>query len=319
MNCFSGLIVSQLTIYIYTKRDRFPSPSSFEEIFNNTNIGELHFHGSIIPPSSSSLKQTFKGLIKSLTLHRHVDTIDSNTFPYYPHVYSYTIHSIEAYSMNLSSFVPSHTNLRGLEILKPRFDVSINQLIPTLDLLTIDVEHLTEKTLLIARHIRHLKLGSRLRTINPEVFTFLSHRLYHLDLSDIELSQMTTDSRCHLIKYLSKNSQQQLNIIYPPMEDLTECDCARLFINHIQFRHRNDPTCAKLCTLSDCQTISEYYQEKYPLIINENQQFNETIDDKNNSDEQFSSIEIFSDPIDVDMMSFLINQTSEQERNETQR
>jgi hypothetical protein len=55
----------------------------FEYLFNNTNIGELHFHGSIIRPGPSSMRRSFKGLVRSLTLHRHVDTIDSNIFPYF--------------------------------------------------------------------------------------------------------------------------------------------------------------------------------------------------------------------------------------------
>ncbi len=76
----------------------------FEYLFNNTNIDELHFHDSIIPPGSSSFRRTFKGLVRSLTLHRHVDTIDSNTFPYYFPVYSYNIQSLEAHSMDLDSF-----------------------------------------------------------------------------------------------------------------------------------------------------------------------------------------------------------------------
>jgi hypothetical protein len=226
--------------------------------------------------------------------------------------------------MNLSSFLPSHTNLRGLEILKPRFDVSIDQLLPTLDSLTLDVEDLNEKTLLAARHIHNLKLGSRLHIIDPEIFTLLSRRLRHFDLSDVDLSHMTSDSRCHLIKYLSKNSHKQLNIIYPRIENLTECDCARLYINHIQlvpkFQYKNDPTCLKLCRFSDCQTISEYFREKYPLIIDENQPIlipNET--NNNNTDEQLQSVDIFSDPVDFDMIDFLINQTSDQERNDTQR
>ena len=86
-------MLSQLNIYIYTLRDRFSSSASFEHIFNNTNIDELHFHGSIIPPGSLDLRRTFKGLVRSLTLHRHVDTIDSNTFPYYFPVYAFHIHS----------------------------------------------------------------------------------------------------------------------------------------------------------------------------------------------------------------------------------
>jgi hypothetical protein len=109
--------------------------------------------------------------------------------------------------MNLSSFLSLHTNLRGLEIIKPRFEVSIDQFIPTLDSLTLDIQHLTKKTLLIARHIYNFKLGSQLRTIHPEIFDLLSHRLHHFDLSDMDLSQMTFDSRCYLIKYLSQHSQ----------------------------------------------------------------------------------------------------------------
>ncbi|UJR23993.1 hypothetical protein I4U23_026959 [Adineta vaga] len=46
---------------------------------------------------------------------------------------------------------------------------------------------------------------------------------------------------------------------------------------------------------------------------------NETIHEKNITDEHFSAVDLFDDAVDVDMMSFLMNQTSEQERNETQR
>jgi hypothetical protein len=311
-----------LTIYIHTKGDNFPSLFSFESIFNNTNIGELHFHGSIIRPSLSSLGQTFQGVIRSLKLHRHVDTIDSNTFPFYDHVFSYTIHSIEAHSMNLSSFLPSYRNLRGLEILKPRFDVFIDQLIPTLDSLTLDIEDLTEKNLLAALHIHNLKLGSRLRTINPRIFILLSRRLHNLDLSDIDLSQMTSESRCHLIKYLSKNSHHQLNIIFPKFENLTECNCARLFLNHIQLIHKlnekKNSICLKQCCFSDCQIISEYFRRNYPLIINDNQS-SLIPNEKSQFNEYLPSVDLFSDPIDLDIVGFLINQTSEQERNETQR
>ncbi|CAF2441927.1 unnamed protein product [Rotaria sp. Silwood2] len=326
-NCLSGLTVSQLTIYIHTIQDRFPSLYSFEQIFNNTNIGELHFHGSIIRPSLFLLKEKFKGLVRSLILHRHVDTIDSNNFPYYPHVYSYTIHSIEAHSMNLNSFLLSHKNLRGLEIIKPRFEVSIDEFIPTLDSLTIDIEDLNEKTLFAARHIYNLKLGSSLHTIDPKIFVLLSQRLHHLDLSDVNLSQMKSDSRCHLIKYILKNYQQRLNIILPRVKNLTECDCARLFINHIQLnqyfkKNFNFSTCSKLCYFNDCPTIRQYFKEVYPLFTDENQlnHINKGIinNNKNSSNEYLSSVDIFSDSIDVHMMSFLMNQTNDQERNLTE-
>jgi hypothetical protein len=43
------------------------------------------------------------------------------------------------------------------------------------------------------------------------------------------------------------------------------------------------------------------------------------MDEKNHLNEHLHAVEIFSDPIDVEMISFLINQTSDHERNETQR
>lgn len=302
-----------MNVYIHTIRDRFPSNYTFEQIFNNTNIAQLNFHGAIIRPQLNSSK--FFGQIRSLKLVRHVDTIDSYTYPYYPHIYSYTIHSIEAHSMNLTSFLFSHRNLRGLEIIKPRFDLSIDQFLPTLDSLTLDIEYLNTKTLLIARHIHNLKLGSQLRRMDRDVFQYLSRRLHHLDLSEIDFSQMTSDSRCYLLEYLSKHSQDHLNILYPPMKSSNECHCPGLFLESIQWKYRNHSSCSAICQLSDCSIISQYFQKNYPLIQHE--QINN--DEKKNSDEYVPPIEIFSDPVDIDMANFLINQTSDEEKNQTQR
>jgi hypothetical protein len=311
-NCFSGLIVSQLNLYIHTLKDRFSSLYPFEYIFNNTNIGELHFYGSIIPPGPSSLRRTFKGLVRSLTLHRRVDTIDSNTFPYYFPVFSYNIHSIEAHSMDLDSFI-SYNNFRGLELIRPRFEASIDKLIPTLDSLSLDIEYLNERTLLSARHIYNLKLGSRLRRINPQVLYFLSNHLKNFDLSEIDLSEMTSDSRCYLIDFIYNNYRREINIILPRIEYLTECDCARILLNNIQLikKSKDDLSCSKQCRFSDCLTISEYFREIYPLYLNDNH----LIYISNQTNEDLPSVDLFSDRIDVDMMTFLINQTNNQQIN----
>ncbi|CAF1209821.1 unnamed protein product [Rotaria sordida] len=313
-NCFSGLNVSHLNIYSYMKRDHLSSSFPFEHVFNNTNIGELHFHGSIIPPGPYSLKRTFKGLVRSLTLYRHVDTIDSNTFPYYFPVHSYTIHAIEAHSMDLGSFIPLYTNLRGLELIKPHFEVLIDRSIPTLDSLTLDIEYLSERTLFAAQQINNLKLTSSLRQINPQVFYSLQTHLKHFDLSDVNLSEMTSDSRCYLIHFIHHNYQHQLNIVFPRIENLTECDCARLILIHIQLtkkfkdQYHDDLLCTKKCRFSDCSTISEYFREKYPLFTNNNQIMNNSNGINNN----LPSVDLYSDSIDMDMMHFLINQTVDQ-------
>ncbi|CAF3927507.1 unnamed protein product [Rotaria magnacalcarata] len=316
-NCFSGLTVSHLNIYSYTKEDLFSSSFPFEYVFNNTNIGELHFHGSIIPPGPHYLRRIFKGLVRSLTLHRHADTIDSNSFPYYFSVYSYNIYSMEAYSMNLNSFIPLYTNLRGLELIKPHFEVSIDKFIPSLDSLTLDIEQLNERTLLAAQQINNLKLGSRLRRVNFQVLYALENHLKHFDLSDVNLSEMATDSRCHLIDFIHNNYQRQLNIILPRINNLTECDCTRLIIIDIQLnRKSNDYSsdnllCTKKCRFSDCSVISEYFRKKIPLFTNENQLMNHF----NHADHDLPSVDVFSDSMDIDMMHFLVNQTIDRQTN----
>ena len=261
----------------------------------------MNIHGAVIRPQLNSSK--FLGQIRSLKVYRHVDTIDSQTFPYYSNVYSYTIHSIEAHSMNLSSFLSSYLNLRGLEIIQPRFDLSIDQFLPKLDSLTLDIEYLTKKTLLFARHIYNLKIGSQLRRIDPEIFQYFSHRLHHLDLSEIDLTQMTSESRCALVEYLSKHFQDHLNIIYPRMIYSSECHCAKLFLEDLQYRKNvGHSSCSTLCRFSDCGVISEYFNRNFSLI-----------------DQPMSPVEILSDPLDLDITDFLISQTTDQERNETQR
>ena len=308
--------MSQLRIYIYTAEDQLQSSSTFEQIFNNTNIGQLHFYGSIIRPSSSSLRGNFHGSVRSLTVHRRVDTIDGNAFPFYPNVHSYTVYSIGAHSMNLSSFVSSHQNLRELKIIKPHFEVSIDQLIPTLDSLTIDVENLNEKTLLAARHVYNLKLGSRLRRIEPRMFALLSKRLRRLDLSNVDLSKVQSDSRCRLVKYLSENFSHHSNIVFPRTKSSIECNCAQLFIDQIRLKQKptigdNASTCLSTCYFTDCQTIRQHFRENYRLFIDENRSNsidNETINGKNGLSEYFPTVEMLSDPLDIRTITFLLDE-----------
>jgi hypothetical protein len=218
--------------------------------------------------------------------------------------------------MDLDSFIPLYNNLRGLELIKPRFEVSIDRFIPTLDFLSLDIEYLNERTLTSVRHINHFKLGSRLRRINPHVLNSLSNRLKIFDLSQIDLSEMTSDSRCYLI-YFIKNYYRSINIIYPQIEYSTECDCARLILHDIQSikNHKDTSICSKQCRFSDCSVISEYFRDKSPLFVDDNPSIH-VLTDKN---EDLPSVDLFADPIDVDMMSFLINQTNNQQINHNQR
>ena len=298
-----------MNLYIHTYKDYFPLKYSFEEIFNNTNIGELHFYGSIIPPGSILIRKSFKGLIRSLTLHRHVDTIDSDNFPYYNSVNSYNIHSIEAHSMDLQSFIPLYTNLRGLTLIKPRFEVSIDQLIPSLDSLTLDIEFLNEQTIYSAKHINYLKLTSRLRRIDPQVLNSLINRLKTFDLSEIDLTSITPESQCYLIHFIRHAYQRHsIHLILPRLTSLTECHCPKILLQYLQFHEqfRENSLCSKQCRFSDCPTISLFFREKYPL-------FNEEDPPLNNR--QYSNeFDLVDDQIDLHLIHFLNNQTQQQQQ-----
>lgn len=267
-NCFSGLNVSEMRLTIHGKPNLISKNVSFEEVFNNTQIDQLHLYGSVLSPSNSSLIQiSTRSIIRSLTLHRTVDRIDTMHYPNYATIDSYTIHSIGAHSMNLSSFVPFYQNLRRLEILQPRFDVFIDQFLPSLDSLTIDVEEFSEKTVFAARHISSLKFGPRLRRFDSKIFssTLFFRRLRFLDLSDVNLSELTSESRCSLMEYLQKYLHHQLNIRFPKLDPTHHCQCAELFLLHFlypstDFHHS---TCPQQCQLTDCSIIRDYFREKY--------------------------------------------------------
>ena len=302
-----------MKVSIHTKHDYFPKHSSFEEIFNNTHIDQLYFYGSIISPSNSLILQnSFIGLIRSLTVDRHVDIIDAKNYPYYSNVLFYTIHSIGAHSMNLTSFSSSYQNLRGLEIIESRFDISIDQFLPSLDSLTIDVENFNEKTVFAARHISHLKLGSRLRRLDSKVFSSsFFRRLRSLDLSQVDLSQLTSDARCSLIEYLHKTLHQQLNFISPELENPSDCQCAQLFLLHLIYKSTDlhYSTCSRQCQLTDCSLISEYFRSRYPLLINENPLNQISDENQTNENGNLPVIDLDEDSIDDHLFKFLINPT----------
>ncbi|CAF4572787.1 unnamed protein product, partial [Rotaria sp. Silwood2] len=142
----------------------------------------------------------------------------------------------------------------------------------------------------------------------------IENNLKHFDLSEINLSEITPDSRCYLIHFIYNNYKRQLNIIFPRIENLTECDCARFILIDIQYNNKltdnynDDLLCKKKCRFSDCSIISEYFREKYPLFTNNNQ----FINNSNELNNDLPSVDLYSDSIDIDMMHFLINQTIDQ-------
>ena len=289
-----------MKLSIYTKDEKTSKNSSFEEIFNETSIDELHIYGSIVSPSNlSEVHNSFIGSVRSLFIHRRVDTIESTTFPFYRHVKYYSIDSIGAHSMNLKTFVGSYENLHRLEILEPRFEIEMNEFLPSLESLTIDVENFHEKTLFAARHIQKLKFGPRLRHFDPNVLVSISkfRRLRFLDLSDVNLSQMTIESRCFLLEYLQKIFNSQFQFLFPKIENSTDCQCEKTYLLHLisvsnDFQHS---ICSKQCQMNSCRLIREYFQTK---------DFSTSI-----SNENLPMIDLSLDSFDDHLFPFVYNPT----------
>lgn len=307
-HCFSGLKVRRMNLYLHTNKFDNSFKYPFEQIFNETEIFDLHFYDSIIQPGSSLLKKSFHGLIQSLTLHRRVDTIDTQTYPFYNTVQLFNIHSTDAHSIDLNSFVYLHDNLNEIELIRPHFEISIDKFLPSLKSLSIDVEFLNERTLLSARHISKLKLGSNLHRINPNVFQFNLNHLKTFDLSQIDLLEMISDSRCFLIKFIIENFKR-IHFLYPKVGQLNACHCIRLIFNEIQsIQLSNEQNlCSKQCRFTDCPAISQYFTNKYSFDRRNN---NEIAILNEENEEDLPSIDLYSDRNDFDIITFLTNQST---------
>jgi hypothetical protein len=113
-NAFNQVQVNELSIY----GDSLSS--SFESIFNNTNITHLNIEGAIVT-HDPMLIDDFTGHIHSLKITRMIDTVNSEEFPSFP-VHSYTIEAHKIRTLDAFSFV-NYTQLTGINIIQP--DVSL--------------------------------------------------------------------------------------------------------------------------------------------------------------------------------------------------
>ncbi|CAF0799981.1 unnamed protein product, partial [Didymodactylos carnosus] len=300
-NCWSGLSLSLFTLYIQTPTDRLSSNYPFEYLFNNTKIDELHITGSIIVPSPNISQTTFNGLIRTLKLRRRVDVIDSHEFPYYSQtigVKSYTIEALGSSQMNLTDF-QHYSNLRGLILIQPNFPVRIHVFLSALDTLVFDVERIYSTSLIGAKNINYLKLGNRLRTIDPFSFRPL-HRLSRLDLYDVDLSQLTLDTRCILTEFIQDNKQHLL-IIYPFTQITSYCECTQLFFDITRSKKLlsdENIVCAKRCRFSNCLIINQFFRIMIPLEIVKDKERNM----KKNDDNDILIVDHDHRPDDIDFL-----------------
>ena len=258
-NSFDNLHVNELSIYADSLT------SSFQSIFNNTNITHLNIEGAIVS-DDPSLHSRFTGQIRSLKMTRMIDTVNSDEFPSFP-VQSYTIEAHKMRSFDAQSFV-NYSQLTGLNLIQP--DVSITSKVlhglenlSNLRSISIDAERIADGALKHAQHIQTLILGSHLKMLDSESLHSLTS-LQQLDIRYIQFSTLQANTSCALADFINRKRMLGLTV-YLPAEN-TDCDCVLVFLNNMIDNGEQINQCQSTtndrCLFSSCSIVSEYFTRK---------------------------------------------------------
>ncbi|CAF1536616.1 unnamed protein product [Rotaria magnacalcarata] len=258
-NTFDNLNVHELSIYADSLT------SSFESIFNNTNILHLNIEGATVAHDPSLLSK-FTGQIRSLKVTRMIDSVNSEEFPPFP-VQSYTIEAHKMRKLNASSFL-DYKQLTGLNIIQP--DISITpqvlhglEKLSSLRSISFDAERIADGALKYAKHIQTLILGSYLRMLDTESLNLLTS-LKQLDVRYVQFSTLQANTSCALADYINRRRMLGLTV-YLPHENI-DCDCILVFLNAMvddgDQLIRCQSTNNDRCLFSSCPIVSEYFNRK---------------------------------------------------------
>jgi hypothetical protein len=268
-NTFDKLQVNELSIYA----DSFTS--SFESIFNNTNITHLNIEGAIVPHDPSLLSK-FTGQIRSLKITRMIDTVNSEEFPPFP-VQAYTIEAHKMRTLDALSFL-NYTQLAGLNIIQP--DVSITprvlhglEQLSSLRSISLDAERIADGALKYVKHIQTLILGSFLKMLDSESINSLKS-LQQLDVRYVQFPTLQGNTSCALADYINRRRMLGLTVYLPP--ENIDCDCVLVFLNNMIDDGEQLTKCQSTnndrCLFSSCSIVSEYFtrkqRESQPIKIN---------------------------------------------------
>ena len=268
-NTFDHLQVDELSIYADSLT------SSFESIFNNTNITHLNIEGATVA-HDPSLTSKFTGQIRSLKMTRMIDSVNSDEFPSFP-VQSYTIEAHKMRTLDAYSFI-NYTQLTGLNIIQP--DVSITsrvlqglEYLSSLRSISFDAERIADGALKYVKHIQTLTLGSYLKMLDTESINSLT-LLQQLDIRYVQFSSLQANTSCALADFINRRRMLGLTV-YLPLEN-PECDCILVFLNNMIDNGDQLTKCQSIyndrCVFSSCPIVSEYFtrkqRENQPVKIN---------------------------------------------------
>jgi hypothetical protein len=268
-NTFDNLHVNELSIYVDSLT------SSFESIFNNTDITHLNIEGAIVTHEPSLLKD-YTGRIQSLKITRMIDTVNNEEFPPFP-VQSYTIEAHKMRTLDALSF-KDYKQLTGLNIIQPDVFITskiLNGLedITTLKSLSIDAERISEGAFKHVKQIHTLILGSYLKILDIENLNSLK-ALKQLDVRYVQFSTLQGTTSCSLADYINRRRMLGLTVYLP--EENPDCDCILVFLNNMVDDGSQLIKCQSTnndrCLFSSCSIVSEYFTRKQKEDLEQDQQ-----------------------------------------------
>ncbi|CAF1072108.1 unnamed protein product [Rotaria sordida] len=250
-NTFDNIHVNELSIYADSLT------SSFESIFNNTNIMHLNIEGATVTHDPLLLSK-FTGQIQSLKVTRMIDIVNSEEFPPFP-VQSYTIEAHKMRKLDALSFL-NYKQLTGLNIVQP--DVSITpkvlnglENLSNLRSISFDAERIADGALKYVKHIQTLILGSYLKMLDSESINSLIS-LQQLDVRYVQFSTLQANTSCALADYINRRRMLGLTV-YLPQENI-DCDCILVFLNNMIDDGLQSIKCQSInndrCLFSSCYT-----------------------------------------------------------------
>ena len=256
---FDRLQVHELSIYADSLS------SSFEAIFDNTNITHLNIEGATVN-HDPALQSTFHGQIQSLKMTRMIDTVNSDEFPPFP-VQALIIEAHKMRTLDAESFV-HYPQLTGLNLIQP--DVSITpkifqglEKLSNLRSLSLDAERIANGALKHVQHIQTLVLGSYLKLIDSDSLNALQD-LRQLDVRYVQFATLQGNSSCLLADFINRRRMLGLTV-YLPAENV-DCDCILVFLNTMIDEGDQAGRCQSLnndrCLFSSCSIVSEYFTRK---------------------------------------------------------
>ncbi|CAF1341101.1 unnamed protein product [Rotaria sp. Silwood1] len=237
INLFENLNVDGLEIYSY-----YPFHSTFQQLFNGSNIKDLRLAGAGI---RSDLSQRFTGNIARLELIKQAKSLSIKTFPLYP------VHEYIASAFYLTEFnaenQPNYANLLELRIHSQELiPARAFQQYPNIQMLSIKTDKYIDVDALDG-----LNKLEKLSIMEPNPSLAILNKATTVKEYETNIEKLDEDSQCKLVDKVSNGE-----IFVRALRNGNECNCMIAYLYIVVGQSLCD---IDNCEYSTCSAIRNNY------------------------------------------------------------